>query len=149
MRTSAAVLFIGWCVLHVRGFDPYLGLVFPIWTKALGIVLLGLGGIAVLMSGKSLSTSRIGTRDDRLFPKEFVASGPFRYVRNPMSLGAVTLMFGLGLYVGSASVLVAGLLLFLIFHMVVIYGEEPGLEKRFGESYKQYKQSVNRWLPKF
>ena len=78
-----------------------------------------------------------------------MAFGPFRYVRNPMSLGAVTLMMGLGLYEESISVLLLALLLFLFLHLVVIYVEEPGLERRFGESYRQYRQSVNRWLPGF
>jgi protein-S-isoprenylcysteine O-methyltransferase Ste14 len=40
-------------------------------------------------------------------------------------------------------------LLFLLIHIFVVFVEEPGLEKRFGESYLQYKLSVNRWLPTF
>jgi protein-S-isoprenylcysteine O-methyltransferase Ste14 len=41
------------------------------------------------------------------------------------------------------------LILFAFIHLIVVYVEEPGLEKRFGESYLQYKRSVNRWLPRF
>jgi protein-S-isoprenylcysteine O-methyltransferase Ste14 len=141
--------FVGWCVLHLRRFDPRFGLLLPSWTKAAGILLLILGGITVLACGAILSTRKIGMPGDRLFPKEFVAFGPFHYVRNPMSLGAVTLMIGLGLFVRSISVLLAALLLFLVFHLFAIYVEEPGLEKRFGESYRQYRNSVNRWLPRF
>jgi len=48
-----------------------------------------------------------------------------------MSLGAVTLMMGLGLYEASISVLLLALLLFLFPHLVVIYVEEPGLERRW------------------
>ena len=84
-----------------------------------------------------------------MIPKEFVAFGPFRYIRNPMSLGAVILMLGFALYESSISILLLAAALFLFFHLIVVYVEEPGLEKRFGESYQEYRRSVNRWLPKF
>lgn len=66
-----------------------------------------------------------------------------------MSMGGVILMLGLGLYESSVSILLLASALFLLMHMIVVYMEEPGLEKRFGESYRHYKGSVNRWLPKF
>ena len=78
-----------------------------------------------------------------------MAFGPFHYVRNPMSLSAVIVIFGLGLYESSMAILLFALAAFLFFHLVVVYVEEPGLEKRFGESYRAYKRSVHRWLPKF
>ncbi len=62
-------------------------------------------------------------------------------------LGAVMLMLGLGLYEHSISVLFLGLPVFIFLHLIVVYVEEPGLEKRFGASYLHYRQSVNRWLP--
>jgi len=68
--------------------------------------------------------------------------GPSAHVRNPMSLGAVTMTFGLALFCRPISIL-----LFLLIQMFVVFVEEPGLEKRFGESYLHYKLSVNRWLP--
>ena len=148
-KVVTAVSCVGWCALHVRKFDPYFGFVLPNWTRVPGLILLILGGILVLTCGGILSTRGFGTPGDRFFPKEFVVFGPFRYLRNPMSLGAVTLMMGLGLYKESISILLLGLLLFLFFDFVVIYVEEPGLERRFGKSYQQYRQSVNRWLPRF
>jgi protein-S-isoprenylcysteine O-methyltransferase Ste14 len=65
-----------------------------------------------------------------------------------MSVGVVVLMFGLGLYASSVSVLLFALGLFLFLHLVVVYVEEPGLERRFGESYREYKREVNRWWPR-
>ena len=91
----------------------------------------------------------MGAPNDRLFPKEFVAFGPLRYMRNPMSFGAVTLLCGLGLLERSLSLLLLAVLLFLFLHFVVVLVEEPGLEERFGKSYRSYKQSVNRWLPSY
>jgi hypothetical protein len=41
---------------------------------------------------------------------------------------------GLAFYMRSISILLFALFLFLLFHMVAVYFEEPGLTKRFGES---------------
>jgi protein-S-isoprenylcysteine O-methyltransferase Ste14 len=64
-----------------------------------------------------------------------------------MSLGAVVLVLGLGLHESSESILLLALALFLALHLIVVYVEEPGLERRFGQSYRDYKRAVNRWLP--
>jgi hypothetical protein len=64
-------------------------------------------------------------------PKEFVAFRPFRYLRNPMSLGVPILVLELGLYESSTSILRLALALSLFLHLVVFYVEEPGLERRF------------------
>jgi len=149
-KVSISVLFAGWCALHLRRWDPYLGVSLPAWTRTLGLIFLIAGGVLVLLCGGILSTRGIYEMPgDRFFPKEFVAFGPFRYLRNPMSLGGVILMTGLGLYQSSASILLLAAALFLFLHLMVVYVEEPGLEKRFGESYRVYKRLVNRWLPRF
>ncbi len=149
-KVAIVVLFVGWCALHLRIWDPYLGVSLPAWTRIPGLIFLISGGLLVLACGGILGTRGIlETPGDRFFPKEFVAFGPFRYLRNPMSLGAVILMLGLGLYESSVSILLLALALFLFIYVIVVYVEEPGLEKRFGESYRDYKRSVNRWLPKF
>ena len=31
----------------------------------------------------------------------------------------------------------------------IIFGEEPGLASRFGESYAAYCRVTNRWIPRF
>jgi protein-S-isoprenylcysteine O-methyltransferase Ste14 len=56
---------------------------------------------------------------------------------------------GLALYRRSISILLFSVVLFLGMHGIVVPWEEPFLEKRYGESYLQYKHSVNRWLPTF
>jgi protein-S-isoprenylcysteine O-methyltransferase Ste14 len=139
-RVVAAVLLLGWASLHLRRLDNVIGVVLPEWIKPAGIVLLVVGGAVVLLCGGMLSTPGI-------IPTKFVVLGPFRYVRNPMSLGVVAIMFGLALFCRSISILVFSVILFLVLHGIVVFLEEPRLEKRFGDSYRQYKQSVNRWLP--
>ena len=142
LRVVAAVLVAGWAALHLRVLDRVIGLVLPEWLKPAGMVLLIVGGIVVLVCGGMLGTPGV-------IPTRFVVLGPFRYVRNPMSLGGVTMMFGLALFCHSISILVFSVILFLVLHGIVVLWEESFLEKRYGENYLQYKNSVNRWLPSF
>jgi protein-S-isoprenylcysteine O-methyltransferase Ste14 len=142
-------VLVGWLLLHLRWLDRQFGLILPYWTPAVGLPLLIVGAILVLGCGGLLSTRGILSRrgEDWLFPTQFIAFGPFRYVRNPMSLGAVILIAGIGLCGRSGCVLAVAALAFVFVHGIVIFVEEAGLERRFGESYSIYKSRVNRWLP--
>jgi protein-S-isoprenylcysteine O-methyltransferase Ste14 len=149
-KVAIVVSVLAWCALRLRVFDGYIPFGIPSAVRPVGVVLIGFGGMLVLSCGMILSSRGILAKPgDRLFPKEFVADGPFRYVRNPMSLGVVVLFGGLGLFERSPSILILALTLFLILHAVAFYVEEPGLEKRFGDSYRHYKESTNRWIPRF
>ena len=149
VRVAISVLIVCWSALHLRRWDPYLGVSLPAWSRTAGTVLILAGGVTVLACGGILSTLGIFSMPgERLPPRKFVAFGPFRHVRNPMSLGFVILMVGLGLYESSVSIVLFASALFLFLHLVVVYVEEPGLERRFGESYWEYKRSVRRWLPR-
>jgi protein-S-isoprenylcysteine O-methyltransferase Ste14 len=147
VRVILAILIVFWCVLHLRRLDHYLGFRPPGFARIPGLVMIALGAGLVLWCGGILAgVGILESTGDRLFPREFVATGPFRYTRNPMSLGAIVLFAGLGLWLRSISVLLFSALLFLIFHLVAVRIEEPGLEKR--ESYVAYKRTVERWVPK-
>ena len=55
---------------------------------------------------------------------------------------------GFALWHRSAFSLGLAAAVFLVVHLIVVYGEEPGLEKRFGYSYREYRRNVRRWLPR-
>ena len=144
-----AISLVLWCVLHFRPLDRFFGFGLPYFLRIPGLLMIALGSGPVLWCGGILATVGIfESPGNRMFPREFVAIGPFRYIRNPMSFGATVLFAGLGLWLRSISVLLFSALLFLIFHFVAVRIEEPGLEKRFGSSYVIYKQTVGRWIPK-
>jgi protein-S-isoprenylcysteine O-methyltransferase Ste14 len=81
-------------------------------------------------------------------PREFVARGPYTYVRNPMYIGGLTLLAGFGLYQHSLSILILTVIFLAVVHLLVVFVEEPGLENLFGQSYFEYKNQVNRWIPR-
>jgi len=81
-------------------------------------------------------------------PKELVAEGLYRWVRNPMYVGVLTTIVGHALWFGSRALLVYAALVFTAFHLFVTLYEEPNLAERFGESYLRYRASVPRWIPR-
>lgn len=83
IRVVAVVFCVGWLLFYLRAFDRFLGLTLPEVLTPFGIALLIGGGFIVFYCAALLGTPGI-------LPTEFIGFGLFRYVRNPMSLGAVT-----------------------------------------------------------
>jgi protein-S-isoprenylcysteine O-methyltransferase Ste14 len=141
------VLLWVWLASLVRVYDPALGVAIPDWLRPVGWVVAVAGG-ALAASCIALFVSRgRGTPAPFDPPRVFVATGPYRYVRNPMYIGAILALLGGGLIVGSPSILLLALGFWLIAHLFVLLYEEPALTARFGETYERYRSRVNRWLP--
>ena len=80
--------------------------------------------------------------------QHLVAVGPYRYLRNPMISGVAAVLTGLALLTGSW-VLALWLVTFIAVNSAYfVLVEEPGLERRFGEPYRDYKARVPRWIPR-
>ena len=80
--------------------------------------------------------------------QRLVAVGPYRYLRNPMITGVATVLAGQALLTGSW-ILAAWMLAFVAVNFVYfVTVEEPGLERRFGDPYREYKARVPRWMPR-
>ncbi len=80
-------------------------------------------------------------------PKALLVRGLYRYTRNPMYVGVLTVIGGWALLFGSTSLAIYGFCVATIFHLFVLLYEEPHLRDVFGASYEQYCAQVNRWLP--
>ena len=141
------ILLWGWVALGVRRYDLKLGVALPEWAPVPGLAAMIGGGVIVLACVAVFVSSGSGTPAPFDPPREFVAVGPYKYVRNPMYIGALIVLIGFGLWQKSASILLFALMLAMIVHLFVLLLEEPDLARRFGSSYLRYKQSVNRWLP--
>src|SRR3989442_5226985 len=118
----------------------------PAWPQPVGVVLM-IVGVAVASSCVAVSGARgRGTPAPFDPPREFVAQGPYKYVRNPMYVGGLGVLAGFGLYQRSLAIVLFALVFISCAHLFVGFYEEPGLDRRFGQSYLDYKRSVNRWL---
>ena len=80
-------------------------------------------------------------------PRRLVVRGPYRYVRNPMYLGAGLALAGAALFyeAGALWAYAGGFL--VLTHLVVVLYEEPTLRRTFGEDYETYCRQVRRWWP--
>ncbi|MFQ5411655.1 MAG: methyltransferase family protein [Phycisphaerae bacterium] len=81
-------------------------------------------------------------------PRQFVANGPYRWVRNPVVLFLLTTILGEAIYFGSFGILVLLLLGIPFAQFQATRIEEPRLTKRFGQSYTDYCRRVPRWVPR-
>jgi len=137
-----------WIVRIVERFDASYGLALPDWTSPAGLLVLAAGAsLALTCAGYFVVRGR-GTPALFDAPHEFVASGPYRYVRNPMYIGGFLVLFGFGLVEQSGAIVMFCAIWFAFFQMFVIHVEEPGLRRRFGASYDDYCRTVPRWIPR-
>ena len=81
-------------------------------------------------------------------PRELVVTGLYRYVRNPMYLGAGTMLAGELLLVRSRGLALMAGAWFLLVNLFVLAYEEPHLRRVFGASYDAYTARVRRWIPR-
>ena len=81
-------------------------------------------------------------------PKHFVAEGLYRFVRNPMYVGALLIIVGQFLFFQALVLVFYAAFLFAGFHAFVVFYEEPTLKRKFGSTYVDYNTIVPRWIPR-
>ncbi len=136
-----------WAAWRVHTLDGAWGLTLPAWTAAPGTALMALGGLLALACVGTFAVRGHGTPAPFDPPRQFVAAGPYRWVRNPMYIGALLLLAGYGLYLHSGAVLLFSGVWLGLAHLFVVVYEEPALRRRFGAAYENYCATVRRWLP--
>jgi len=81
-------------------------------------------------------------------PRRLVIRGPYRFVRNPMYMGAGLALASAALFYESWPLLGYAGLFLLVTHLFVVLYEEPTLRRTFGQEYETYCGQVRRWWPK-
>ena len=118
------------------------------WPQIAGAVIGTLGGLIALACVSAFAFIGKGTPAPFDPPRRLVVRGPYRFVRNPMYIGAALALAGAALYFQSVAlfVFVAGFL--AVTHLFVVIYEEPVLRRTFGTEYDAYCNRVHRWLPR-
>jgi len=114
----------------------------------LGAALIGAGFSLWLWTVRLFSRLGKGTLAPWDPTTKLVVEGPYRHVRNPMITGVVFLLAGEAVLFGSLSIAVWAAFFATVNHVWFVLGEEPGLERRFGDEYRDFKRSVPRWIPR-
>src|SRR5687767_2799294 len=117
-------------------------------VKSLGVALIIAGAVLVLWCIALFARVGKGTLAPWHPTQRLVAVGPYRYVRNPMITGVATILAGEALLIGSRILAVWMVLFLAINYAYFVLFEEPGLERRFGAPYREYKARVPRGLPR-
>src|SRR5438876_3570040 len=147
-----AALFIGFVLVYLPArFLSWSGIVAPATTGApqvAGMIMVTIGTTLALWCVFTFVFIGKGTPAPFDPPKKLVIRGPYRFVRNPMYIGAEMTLAGAALFYQSLSILISSCLLFLITHLFVVLYEEPTLRRTFGDEYEAYCSRVRRWLPR-
>jgi len=144
--TLLGLIVVGLLGLRV---DALFGLpVLPTWPYSYFAIAPVLGGVGLRFWGSStIFNTGNGTPLYTRPPKALVTTGPYRLIRNPLYLGGFLIYLGIIITIPSLFLAILGLV-GLPITCIGIGREERGLETRFGEDYRRYKQSVPGWIPR-
>ncbi len=117
-----------------------------IWMIGLLPLLLGVG--LYLWCAGAFTFIGKGTPAPIDAPKVLVVQGLYRWVRNPMYIAVLSVVIGEAILFRSILLVEYALVLWGVFHMFVVFVEEPLLRSQFGASYETYFRTVPRWLPR-
>lgn len=123
---------------------------------SVSLTLLSLIGFVLALAGSTLLILTIsmfirigrGTLAPWSPTQELVTTGVYAHVRNPMISGVFIVLIGESLLFYSVNILIWALIFFVFNTVYFILSEEPGLTKRFGEKYTEYKRNVPMWIPR-
>ncbi|MEP7241709.1 MAG: isoprenylcysteine carboxylmethyltransferase family protein [Devosia sp.] len=136
---------VPWAISGWRWGPALLGLEAGRW---LGGALLLLGAVILIETFSRFAIEGLGTPAPIAPTRTLVVTGSYRFVRNPMYLAVVSLIFGHALLLGSLGVLIYGVVVWVTVHLFVLGYEEPTLQRTYGERYDRYRANVRRWIPR-
>ena len=119
----------------------------PGWSELAGTGLVIVGFALVVWCLVTFAFIGRGTAAPFDPPRKLVVVGPYRFVRNPIYLGAAVAMLGAAMVLWSWWLILYALVVLIVTHLLVILYEEPHLRQVFGQPYVDYLRTVHRWIP--
>jgi len=113
-------------------------------------------GFGIAIAGQLIRVITIGLvyivrggRNRRVYADDLVTTGIFSHCRNPLYVGNILILVGLGVASNSVIFMAIATPLFLFFYQAIVMAEENFLRNKFGEAFNEYCSRVNRWVPAF
>lgn len=148
-------LFVGVILVGLPWLAYRVDVHFPQFRIDLGLAGAVIGWLifAVCMIGYLASSFILTKRGEGAYiefdpPKRFVATGPYRWVRNPVVVCAVGAVLGEAIAFSSTGIFLLFVVSIGLANAQVVLLEEPLLKKRFGQDYINYLARVPRWIPR-
>lgn len=146
-----AVFFIGLLIVYLPGrIMGWTGTTMPLEVHGPQITGMVVGAVGVALTFWCVfGFIRMGRGTPAPFdaPRQLVIRGPYRFVRNPMYIGAATILAGVAIFYESSAIVIYAVAFLLVFHLFVVFYEEPVLRRKFGPDYIAYCHRVGRWWP--
>ena len=114
--------------------------------KILGIIIFIIGMSFSLQASKQFKEENTEILPTSPTNRVLITKGAYKYSRNPMYLGMVLSIVGIGVYVGTLPLFIAALAHFMVLNFFFIPFEEEKMERQFGEEFVRYKAVVRRWV---
>src|SRR5262245_24639870 len=124
IASGTLAVYIPWTFTRWRLAPPLLDLAA---LRVVGGLMIAAGLPVLLDSFGRFAIQGLGTPAPIAPPQHLVVTGLYRYVRNPMYVAVLSLILGQGLLFGSVRLLEYGLIVWLGFHLFVLFYEEPTL----------------------
>ena len=137
------LVYLPWAICRFRVADGE-----PVWQRASAGALIVVGLFPLLESIVRFVRVGRGTLMPNVPTERLVASGLYRYVRNPMYVGNLIVLLGETLLFRSWWMVVYVVLVWVGLDIFVRKYEEPTLRRRHGGDYEAYCAQVPRWLPR-
>ena len=111
-------------------------------------------GFFIALSGQMIRVATIGLvyiirggKNRQIYAEGLVTEGIFTHCRNPLYVGNILVIFGLGIMSNSLFFMALMIPLFLFFYQAIVMAEENFLRNKFGVAYDDYTLKTNRWIP--
>jgi protein-S-isoprenylcysteine O-methyltransferase Ste14 len=117
-------------------------------SRVVGVLLVVIGCTVLVSAFVRFVVEGGGTPAPVAPTKRLVVGGLYRYVRNPMYVAVITIIFGQALALGQRHLVTYGIVVWLTFAFFVQVYEEPTLRRRYGDQYDDYRRAVRAWIPR-
>jgi protein-S-isoprenylcysteine O-methyltransferase Ste14 len=113
-----------------------------------------IAGLIITFTGQIIRAATIGLtfiarggKDKKVHAEGLITTGMFAHCRNPLYVGNILMLLGVGVLSNSLLYLVIMIPAFLFIYQSIILAEENFLKAKFGQQYSNYCARVNRWIP--
>ena len=111
-------------------------------------------GLFVTVLGQAIRGATIGLayivrggKDKKVYAEHLVSTGIFSHCRNPLYVGNILMLLGVGILANSMIYVAIIMPLFLFIYQAIVLAEEHFLRGKFGADFDAYCAKVNRWIP--
>ena len=116
------------------------------WPLIIGLFVTVLGQV---IRGATIGLAYIvrGGKDKKVYAEHLVSTGIFSHCRNPLYVGNILMLLGVGILANSLIYVAIIMPLFLFIYQAIVLAEENFLRGKFGADFDAYCTKVNRWIP--